>query len=125
MNDVTNNTVPADSRNMAVLMYILSIFFGFIPSLIFFLIKKDDQFVYRNAAELLNFCITMTVLMIGIIIISTVAAFIPGIGFLISMLLSLGMMVVGIAALVFLIMGALKVKDGEDYTFPFAIRLLK
>lgn len=125
MNDVANNTVPADSRNMAVLMYILSIFFGFIPSLIFFLIKKDDQFVYRNAAELLNFCITMTVLVIGIMIISTVAAFIPGIGFLISMLLSLGMMVVGIAALVFLIMGALKVKDGEDYTFPFAIRLLK
>jgi len=125
MNDVTNNNVSADSRNMAVLMYILSIFFSFIPSLIFYLVKKDDTFVHRNATELLNFCITLFILFFGISILNIVLAFIPGIGWLLATVLGLGMLVVGIAALVFLIMGALKVKDGEDYVFPFALRLLK
>lgn len=125
MTDTDNNTVSTDSRNMAVLMYILSIFFGFIPSLIFYLVKKDDAFILRNATELLNFCITLFIAFFGIMILNIILAFIPVIGWILAMVLSLGMAVIGIAALVFLIMGALKVKDGEDYTFPFALRLLK
>lgn len=111
MNDVTNNTVSNDSKNMAVLMFILSIFFWFIPALIMFLVKKDDEFVYKNAVELLNFEITISIAYF-------VLMFIPIIGWL-------AIMVIGIAALVFLIMGTLKVKEGESYTFPFALRLLK
>lgn len=100
-----------DSRNMAVLMFVLSIFFWIIPALILYLVKKDDAFVYENAVELLNFGLTMFVA-------NMILMFIPVIGWL-------AMLGVGLAALVFLIMGALKVREGEVYVFPFAFRLIK
>jgi uncharacterized Tic20 family protein len=100
-----------DSRNMAVLMYILSIFFWIIPALIMFLVKKDDEFVYKNATELLNFGITL-------FIANFVLAFIPILGWL-------AMLALALAALVLIIMGTLKVQKGEMYTFPFALRLIK
>ena len=100
-----------DSRNMAVLMFILSIFFWILPALIMFLIKKDDEFVYKNAVELLNFGITL-------FIANFVLAFIPILGWI-------AMLAIGLAALVLLIMGTLKVQKGELYTFPFALRLIK
>src|SRR5687768_10986983 len=99
-----------DSRNMAVLMFILSIFFWFIPALVMFLVKKDDDFVHRNAVELLNFEITLTIAYFAL-------TFIPLIGWL-------AMMGIGIAALVLLIMGALKAQNGESATFPFALQLV-
>jgi len=111
MNDLTSSAVSNDSRNTAVLMFILSIFFWFLPALIMFLVKKEDAFVYRHAIELLNFAITLA-------IVSFVLMFIPFLGWL-----AIG--VIGIAALVLLILGTLKVKEGENYTFPFTLRLLK
>ena len=95
---------------MAVLMYVLSIFFWFVPALIFFLVKKDDAFVYGNAVELLNFEITL----FGAMFILT---FIPVVGWFV-------MMAIGIAALVFLIKATLSAKEGNSYQFPFTIRLL-
>jgi uncharacterized Tic20 family protein len=111
MTDADNNTVSSDSTNMAVLMFVLSIFFGFIPGLIFFLVKKDDAFIYRNAVELLNFEITVLIAWV-------VLTFIPVVGWML-------LPVLWIANLVLLIMGTLKVKEGQDYTFPIALRLLK
>ncbi|HSI21778.1 MAG TPA: DUF4870 domain-containing protein [Methylophilaceae bacterium] len=100
-----------DSRNMAVLMFILSIFFWIVPALIMFLVKKDDRFVYENSVELLNFGITLTIAY-------AVLMLIPIIGWILIPILAL-------AALVLLIMGTLKVQKGELYTFPFALRLIK
>lgn len=100
-----------DSRNMAVLMFILSIFFWILPALVMFMVKKDDKFVYENSVELLNFGITLTLAYIVLMVI-------PIIGWL-------AIPVVAIAALVLLIMGTLKVQKGELYTFPFALRLIK
>ena len=100
-----------DSRNLTVLMYVLSIFFWIIPSLIMFLVKKDDAFVYKNAVEVLNFGITLTITYF-------VLMFIPVIGWLLIPFLAL-------AALVLFIIGTLKVKDGEFYSFPVALRLIK
>jgi uncharacterized Tic20 family protein len=100
-----------DSRNMAVLMFILSIFFWFIPALVMFLVKKDDEFVYQNAVALLNFEITLTIAYFAL-------AIIPILGWL-------AMMGVGIAALVLLVMGALKAQNGEPVAFPFTLQLVK
>lgn len=100
-----------DSRNMTVLMFVLSIFFWFIPALVMFLIKKDDEFVRRNSVELLNFEITLTIAYFAL-------TFIPFIGWL-------AMMGIAVAALVLLVMGALKAQNGELVVFPFALRLIK
>lgn len=111
MNDTQQ--VSQDSKNLAMLMWILSIFFGFLPGLIFFLTKKDDAFVYEHAKEALNFGIT-----------AMIASFISGI--LIVILVGLLMlMVVGIASLVFCIMGAMAASNGNPYRVPVSLRLIK
>lgn len=113
MDDTTNTEVAQDSKNVALLTWIGTIFFGFIPSLIVYLVKKDDQYVQDQAKEALNWSITafigyiagaiLTVILIGVVV----------------------MFVVGICHLVFCIMGAVAASNGKNFRLPFAIRLIK
>lgn len=100
-----------DSRHTAVIMFVLSIFFWIIPALLMYAVRKDDRFVFENAVELLNFGLTL-------FIANAILMFIPVIGWL-------AMLGIGLAALVFLILGALKVRDGDVYVFPFTFRLIR
>ena len=107
------NSVSQDAKNMALLVWIGSIFFGFIPSLIVYLVKKDDPYVLSQSKEALNWAITVVI------------------GYFVGLLLSLilvGLLVlvaVGICNLVFCIMGAVAVSSGKPYRVPFALRLIK
>ena len=102
-----------ESRNMALLTWIGTLFFGFIPGLIIYLVKKDDAYVNDQAKEALNW--SLTALM----------------GYFIGIILSFIMIgvlvfpVVGICHLVFCIMGAIGTSKGNAFRVPFAIRLLK
>lgn len=98
---------------MAMLIHVLIIFTGFVGPLIIWLIKKDESpFVDRHGRTALNFSITLTI-----------AAFVSAILIivLIGLLLLLAVMVIGI---VFPIMAALKANNGEEYTYPLAIKFL-
>ena len=105
--------VSKDSKNMAMLVWILTLFFGFIPGLIFFLTKKDDPYVLDQSQESLNWSIT--------------AIF----GYMISFVLvfivigTLTMLAVWIAHIVFCIMGAVATSNGKPFRVPFAVRLIK
>lgn len=109
----TDSVVSQDSKNMGLLIWILTLFFGFIPGLIFMLAKKDDPYIQDQSKEALNWSIT---------------AIIGYIGGLILSLILIGVFVViavGIAHLVFCIMGAVAASNGKSFRVPFAIRLLK
>ena len=102
-----------ESRNVALLVWIGTIFFGFIPGLIVYLIKKDDPYVVEQSKEALNWSITaiigycagliLTLILVGVLV----------------------MLVVAIAHLVFCIMGAIAGSSGKPFRVPFAIRLIK
>ncbi len=108
----------SDSRNMAMLAH-FSAFLQFIaiPSfigpLVIWLMKRDqDQFVAENAKEALNFNLSFfiwTILSAILIIV--------GIGLLL-------LVVVGIAWFVLVIIAGVKASSGENYTYPFTIRLV-
>jgi len=102
-----------DSKNVALLTWIGTIFFGFIPSLIVYLVKKDDQYVQEQAKEALNWSITA---FIGYIVGAILTFILIGI---------VVMMAVGICHLVFCIMGAVAASNGKSFRLPFAIRLVK
>jgi uncharacterized Tic20 family protein len=109
---MTSDATSSESRNIAVLVWIGTIFFGFIPGLIVFLIKKDDPYVLDQSKEALNWSITAIIgWFIGVI-----TTFIL-IGFLVFI-------VVGICQLVFCILGAVAASSGKPYRVPFAIRLI-
>jgi len=102
-----------DSRNVAVLVWIGTIFFAFIPGLIVYLIKKDDAYVLDQSKEALNWSITamigwfagqiLTFIFIGVLV----------------------LIVVFLAHLIFCIMGAVGASRGRQYRVPFAIRLIR
>lgn len=111
---ISENTTPSqDSKNLALLNWIGTLFFGFIPCLILFLVKKDDEFVQRHAKEALNWSITVVI------------------GYFVGLLLSLilvGVLVIavlGLCQLIFCIMAAVAASKGEEYKAPFALRLIK
>jgi len=107
------DSTSQESRNIALLVWIGTIFFGFVPSLIVYLIKKDDPYVIDQSKEALNWSITaiigycagiiLTFILIGVLVIFAV----------------------GICHLVFCILGAVAGSSGKPFRVPFAIRLVK
>jgi uncharacterized Tic20 family protein len=102
-----------DSKNMALLLWIGTLLFGFIPSLVLYLVKKDDAYLLDQSKEALNWSITATIGYVAAIILSFVV-----IGaFLIP--------IIAICHLVFCILGAVGVSKGDTFRVPFALRLIK
>lgn len=103
---------PTD-RNIAVLTHLGGILFSFLPSLIVWLLKKDDNaWLGEQAREALNFQITV---LIGYVV-AWVLAFV-----LIGLILLPAIYVVN---LVLCIIAAAKISQGVDYRYPFALRLI-
>ena len=123
MSDYENtaaNGVNAEEKQWGMFAHLASLAGIIIPlgnllgPLIVWLVKKDTMpFVADQGKEALNFNITVFI-----------AAFISGIltlvliGFLLLPL-------VGLAWLIFTIIGAMKANNGEAYRYPFALRLIK
>ncbi|MEN9659577.1 MAG: hypothetical protein RL571_3042 [Pseudomonadota bacterium] len=105
--------VKSDSNTIAALTWVGSIFFGFIPALIVFLLKKDDPFVLEHAKEALNWSITV---MIGYAISAVLTVILVGF---------LGIFLLGLANVVFCIIAAITASKGEAYRLPYVFRLIK
>jgi uncharacterized Tic20 family protein len=113
MENQESNTVSQDSKNLALLMWLGTIFFGFIPSLVLYLVKKDDPYLLDQSKEALNWSITaaigvvvggiLTVILIGVLVIA----------------------VIGLCNLIFSIMGVIATSNGQPFRVPFALRLIQ
>ncbi|MCB5185562.1 DUF4870 domain-containing protein [Methylobacillus gramineus] len=110
------NLIPVASdneKNIAVLTHLGGTLFSIVPSLIVWLLKKDDSaFIGAHAREALNFQIT---LLIGYAI-SSILIYIL-IGFLIGGIL-------WIANIILCIVAAIAASKGEEYRYPFTLRLI-
>lgn len=105
---------PSDERLWATLTHVGGIFFGFVPSLIVYLVLKDrSQFVAEHAKTALNFQITMAIAYVAGWILSIV---------LIGLFLVIA---VAIVVLVFSIIAAIAANKGELYKYPLTIPLIK
>lgn len=105
--------INSNDKNIAVLTHLGGIFFGFIPALVVWLLKKDDNpYLGEQAREALNFQITV---LIGYVIAWMLAWLL--IGFLL-------LPAIYVANLVLCILAAVAVSKGEDYRYPFGLRLI-
>ncbi|MEP6908488.1 MAG: DUF4870 domain-containing protein [Pseudoxanthomonas sp.] len=95
--------------------------FGFfIGPLVIWLIKKDTMpFVNDQGKEALNFNIMISAIFLILLILTVVTL---GLGALLTVPV---MLVVGIAALVFTIIAAIKSHEGVAYRYPVNVRLIK
>ena len=105
-----------DDRTIAMLTHLSGILFSFIVPLVVWLIHKDRPekgFLSDQSKEALNFQIT---LLIGYLIGAVLTVIL--IGALINFAL-------WVLCIVFSIIAALKVNEGQAYRYPFALRLVK
>lgn len=103
----------ADEKNIAVITHITGIFFSIFPGLIVWLLKKDESpYISEQAREALNFQITLLIayLIAGVLVFVLI-------GFLLFFLIWL-------ANIVFSIMAAVAASKGENYRYPFSLRLI-
>lgn len=113
-NDLVAGTPSKDDCNIAMLAHLLGIFTSFVGALIIWLVKKDDSaYVAQEAAEALNFQITVAIGWIIAIMLKVIL-----IGFLIFPLLLL-------ANLIFCILGAVAASKGTGYRYPLSLRLVR
>ena len=102
-----------DEKTMGMLCHLLGIFCGFFGPLILWLVKKDESaFINDQGKEALNFQIT--------VMIASVVAML-----LIFVLIGIVLLpAVGIANVVFCILGAVEANKGNAYRYPFSLRLI-
>jgi uncharacterized Tic20 family protein len=112
MNDIT---ASQDDRNLAMLTHLSGILFGFIVPLIIWLTHKDKPekgWLTAQALEALNFQITMVI-----------CFFVSGL-LIVILIGGLLLPLVWILDLVFCIIAGMAASRGENYRYPFALRLL-
>lgn len=141
MNEFENATAPpppptgtpsAEERQWALFAHLSALLGGLLTSgwlasigcvvgpLIIWQIKKDTlPFAADQAKEALNFNITLAIVMLVLMAIGLGTL---GIGFIVTGPL---MVLVGLAALVFIIIAAVKSNNGEAYRYPLTLRLVK
>lgn len=110
----TATAISQDSKNLGMLCHLLGLFTNFLGPLILWLIKKDeDAFVDDQGKEALNFQITVAI-----------ASFVSGllIAACIGPVLLAGIWVCNI---VFCIMACMAANKGENYRYPWCLRLVK
>ena len=104
---------PEDQRLWATLAHLGGLLFGFLAPLVVFLVTKDrGPFIHSQAAEALNFRITVDV---GLILSAILTVVLIGI---------IGLVVIGVGSVVLQIVAAIAANRGEDYRYPVNIRLV-
>lgn len=102
-----------DSKNIAALMWLGSIFVGFIAPLVVYFIKTEDGFLRGHSVEALNWAITLLLLSVIAWVLVIVL-----IGFVILPLLL-------VLNLIFSILGAIAATNGTFYRVPICLRLIR
>ncbi|MEO6200187.1 MAG: DUF4870 domain-containing protein [Cryobacterium sp.] len=106
---------PADEKLWATLIHIGGIIFGFVPALIGYIVLKErGPFIRAHSLTALNFQISLLIYALGILIIGVVTL---GLGFVLYAPL-------GIVAVIFMILAAIKANEGQYYSYPLTIKFI-
>lgn len=111
-----SGSAPQEDRTIALLVHLSGIVAGFIVPLILWLINKDNpqkSWLTDQSKEALNFQITLLI----VYVIGTILTVI-----LIGALINL---VAWIACIILSIIAGVAANKGENYRYPFALRLIK
>ena len=115
---------PQDERTWGMLAHIGAIVAAFVamaflgPLLVLLIQGPKSPFVRRHAVESLNFQLTLLIALAAGIVLSIATL---GVGLLVVVPAAF---VVGIAALIFMVIGGVKASHGEDYRYPVNIRMV-
>jgi len=118
------NNARDDSRSWALAAHLsallsLVVGFPFVGPLVVYLVKKDDPFVRRHAAEALNFNISVMIYAIVLGIATFVLIF-----FIIGFALIPVLILLALTWLILVCLDAAKAGQGQEYRYPLTIRFV-
>lgn len=108
-----DENINQETKNLTLLIWLGTTFLGFIPSLLSYLLKKDDAYLLDQSKEALNWSITVAIAYFAAMVLTVLV-----IGAFLFPL-------IGLCHLVICIMGAVAVSKGEVFRVPFGLRLIK
>jgi len=113
-----------DSRTWALAAHLsallsLVVGFPFVGPLVVYLVKKDDPFVRRHAAEALNFNLSWMLYAIVLGIATVILIF-----FIVGLALIPVLILLALAWLVLVCLAAVKAGQGAEYRYPLTIRFV-
>ena len=119
---------PTSDNSLAVVMHLLGFswfvfpFYGnILGPLVLWLIKRGDSpYLDRVGKEVLNFQISFSIYISATLAVGTVLLI-----FLIGILFYFLAAAIWVAWIILMIVGAVKTSNGEEYKYPFTIRLLQ
>lgn len=125
----TNGTPTEANVSTLTVNLWLSVFFAWIPALIFFLTEKGkNSTIDANNRTILNFQIMRTIVGVAYIVPAILGA-IPYVGWIIASILYFVLWAAQIVLFVFAIIAAVKTRDevraGRVYKYPFNLELVK
>lgn len=111
---VPNSQVPSnDDKNIATITHLAGTIFSFVPSLVVWLLKKNDsEYLASQAKEALNFQITV---LLALFIAQILMVVLIGFAFF---------AMIWLANIVLCIIAAIATSKGETYRYPFTLRLI-
>jgi len=112
--DITTINVPSnDDKNIATVTHLGGTVFSFVPSLIVWILKKDDSaYLGDQAKEALNFQITVMI-----------ASFVASI--LVWLLVGFILLpIIWLINIVFCMIAAISTSKGETFRYPLCLRFL-
>jgi len=123
--DTSSEKPPKEVCTMAMLTHLLAFcgvigipFGNVLGPLILWLVKKNDHpFIDDQGKESLNFQITVMIGVVSLVVLSLIPLV-----FCLTLPLILA---IGVTAIVFVIIAAIKANEGEKYRYPFTLRLIK
>lgn len=110
--DLTTSSTGLPSTTAGPLAYVL----GIITGVLFLVLEKKDPFVRFHAAQSIGVTVVFLIAAVALSIVTMILGFIPILGWLVGLLLSLAFALVGFASWVLLMYKAWK---GEEWEFPF------
>lgn len=111
---VPNSQTPSnDDKNIATITHLAGTIFSFVPSLVVWLLKKNDsEYIASQAKEALNFQITV---LLALFIAQILMVVLIGFAFF---------AMIWLANIVLCIIAAIATSKGETYRYPFTLRLI-
>lgn len=113
-NQSTNQGISADQKTLTLVCHFGGIILGFIPSLLIYLLKKEDTHLQEHAKRALNFQLAVIVAFVAASIISSI---LPILAFLVP--------VVWLGNIVFCVLAGMKANQGGMYEYPVSVPLAK
>ena len=111
--DLESYTPDSEERSSAVIAHVSGLFTILGPMLVYFLKRDESRYVEDQAAEALNFHITMS---LAAVVFGILSAVVIGIPFLLAVV---------VLAFVSPIRAALAANRGERFRYPFTVRFIK